>query len=1089
MATEDASCGRAAVRPCRCALDTPSAFPNTGSMDTTQEPRTRLPAPLITQLDTRDAALWLAGESNGADTAAATRLCRLPWSVVLTERSDEPFLSDLESPEPINDPLVRRRGLVHLVDADPSDVVLPPRHLAVLLMNGRGAQRRTGLAALTRRLTMLQDLRRRSPRQLVVAVDGVFAIPGDLEELWADGYRTTLLFVSDDPNAPALIAEWRQRASARLVDLLPLSPALFGEELSREYLRGRDGTLVVRMRDEAGSSRNVEANGLDDPERPILGGYDLLGADALVPLLPSDLSVGEVEGFFADPASSWRPYAAGMAWQREPAAWDALRSRLRSLDRRGAEENRILYVTAEPGAGATAFLRDLAWRASAEGYPTLVAGRGTVPSSGLEMSGFLTRLVNVGREQIDDARLYETPCVLVFDQNHWSGREPDLLGFAREIERSGRRVCILVAFGPLVGLHVMTERRFVELASLSHRVSSSQALELGSHLNKFLVPHGTGRSEQEWRDFSAASTGGAGQQIAAFWIVLSFWLQRQVDLGETVQSRIYRQFASEVKDEAMRVALLRIAAFSTVREPLPDELLPPSTSWPVSDLIEDKRRELGVLGLVRVRGEVERYWAMAHNLLGRYLINGFFYDYAAREELGYGAAANPEHLRFQVLREIAALPAMQSASLREVANAFAVSIFKVDPDHGHATLTPFWREVLEALDGMPRSVRTTSRTFLHHCAISRRRIASDPDTFVILDEQRVDLLRRAVDDLNAALRLEAGAGGETDINLFNSLAHALHDLSEAEAAAGFEAAVVDASRAAAQEATRRAYALNPDNSFVVETHARALLAEGAAAPALAVQRSLEVLNLAYGLLERPASEPRRNALSRIAERAFELLLAGGGTAAADDESEAGAIAVALAALGNGVVRFQGLTLTDLPHPNRVAAAELLARPIIAGNVQAVKLRYMLAVIDAPLAFDLQIELLQSLHGSGPAFTPQMELELAVLLFQQDRSHEGDQTFRRLRSLWRRGEHYVEVPPRLHWLLNAARSDRRQVRARVVSNAEGRAFARVAEFQNVEVPFRPAEFGQSRPVPGAAVAAFVSFGHNGPLLRPLTAPRR
>jgi hypothetical protein len=1070
-------------------LDTPPTFADVGEMDTTENSRARLPAPLISQLDTRDAALWLVGGHNETDPASAARLCRLPWSVVLAERSDEPFLSALESPEPIDDLLVRRRGLAHLVDADPSDVILPPRHLAILLMNGRGAQRRTGLAALTRRLTMLQDLRRRSPRQLVVAVDGAFAIPGELEELWEDGYRTTLLFVSADPDAPAIITEWRQRVSAPLLDLVPLSPTLFAEELSHEYLTGRDGTLIVRMRDEAGSSRNVEANGLDDPERPILGGYDLLSADALVPLLPSDLSVEEVEGFFADPASSWRPYAAGMAWQREPAAWNALRSRLRSLDRRGAEENRILYVAAEPGAGATTFLRDLAWRASAEGYPTLVAGRGTVPSSGLEMSGFLTRLVNVGRELVDGARLYETPSLLVFDQNHWAGREPELLGFAREIERSGRRVCILVAFGPLVGLNVLTERRFIELASLSHRVSSAQALELGSHLNKFLIPHGTGRTDQEWRDFSAASTVGTGPQVAAFWIVLSFWLQRQVDLGETVQSRIYRQFSSEVKDDTMRVALLRIAAFSTVREPLPDELLPHSSSWPVSDLIEDKRRELGVLGLVRVRGEVERYWAMAHNLLGRYLINGLFYDHAARQELGYGTAANPEHLRFQVLRQIAALPAMQSASLREVANAFAVSIFKVDPDHGHATLTPFWREVLEALDGMPRSVRTTSRTFLHHCAISRRRIASDPDTFVISDDERVDLLRRAVDDLDAALRLDAGAGGETDINLFNSLAHALHDLSEAEAAAGLEEAVVEATRAEAQEATRRAYALNPDNSFVVETHARALLAEGASTPGLAVQRALEVLNLAYGLLERPASEPRRNALSRLAERAFELLLAGGGTAAADTDSEAGAIAVALAALGAGVARFQGLTLTDLPQANRVAAAGLLAMPVIAGNVQAVKLRYMLAVVDTPLAFDLQIELLESLYGSGPAFTPQMELELAVLLFQQDRSHEGDQAFRRLRSQWRRGEHYVEVPPRLHWLLNAARSDRRQVRARVVSNSEGRAFARVADFQNVEVPFRPAEFGQSRPVPGAALSAFVSFGHNGPLLRPLTAPRR
>ena len=207
------------------------------------------------------------------------------------------------------------------------------------------------------------------------------------------------------------------------------------------------------------------------------------------------------------------------------------------------------------------------------------------------------------------------------------------------------------------------------------------------------------------------------------------------------------------------------------------------------------RKELGVFGLVRVRAEVERYWSMAHNLLGRYLINGVFYDHAARDALGYGAAANPEHMRFLVLKEISALPNLQGAGLRDVADTFAVSIFKIDPDHGHATLVPFWREVLDALDGMPRAVRTTSRTFLHHCAISRRRIASDPDTFVMSDGERVDILRRAAEDLRAALRLEAGPAGDTDISLYNSLAHALHDLAEAEAAAGVDTLVVEASRA------------------------------------------------------------------------------------------------------------------------------------------------------------------------------------------------------------------------------------------------------------------------------------------------------
>lgn len=1048
---------------------------------------TSIPLPIIAQLDGRDAALWLVDDGS-TDARAAASLCRLPWSVVLSERSDKPFTTEIETPEAIDDPLVLRRGLIHLVETDPADVVLPRRHLAVLLLNGRQSERRTGLTALTRRLTMLQALRRRPAHHLIVVVSGRFAIPEDLDALWEDGFRTLITFVSDDADADGTIRQWQRDRGGTPVGLLRASISEFAASLRGEYLRGRDGALLVRIRDEQGKLRDVVATGLDDPQRPVLASYDLLGVDALTPLQPADLAADEVDGFFADPAASWRPYAAGMPWQRDPNAWETLRTRLRRLDRRGVEENRILYLSCEPGAGATTLLRDLAWRAASNGYPTLVAKRGASPGTGLEMSGLLTRLVNE-RPQAEISEIYEAPCVLVFDQGHWEGREAELLSYAREIATSGRRVCMLLATGPLVGVGILSDHRFVALANLTHRVAANDAVLLGRHLNRFLVPHGTDRSEAEWRAFFDTSAVGTSRSIAAFWIVLSFWLQRQVDLGETVQSRVYRAFRDTVTDAEIRTALLRIAAFSTVREPLPDELLPPSAGWPISDRIEDMRKELGVLGLVEFRAETERYWAMAHSLLGRYLINGLFYDQPAREVEGYGAATNPEHMRFLILRDISASPILQSVYLREVAESFAVSIFKIDPSRGYGVFAPYWREVLAALDNMPRSLRGTSRTFLHHCAISRRRIASDPDLFHLSGDERVDILRRAAEDLQTALRLDAEEGGESDINIYNSLAHALYDLADAELAAGHDPASVEASRKAAEATTRRAYGLNPDNSFVVETYGRALLAEGAADLAVAASRALEVLALVYGLMERPGSEPRRNALGRLAESAFALLMASGGAGDRDLNTETGAIAAALAQLGEGVRHQKNLSLADLPPANRAAAAEMLSGPLLTGNVQAVKLRYLLTVIDDPANFDLQLELLQSLNGSGPAFTPQMQLELAVLMFQRDRAHEGEIQFRRLRGLWRKGEHFVEVPPRLQWLLGLSGGDRRQVRARVTANTDGRAFAKVSELDNVEVPFRAEQFGQPRFAPGAPLAGFIIFGHNGPLLRPLTAPWR
>ncbi|TMJ15006.1 MAG: hypothetical protein E6G94_08165, partial [Alphaproteobacteria bacterium] len=131
-------------------------------MEKSKSHHDRIPAPLIAQLDSRDAALWLTADDDQMSAAEAATLCRLPWNVVLCERSDDLFVAALQEAEPIDSSLVRRRGLIHLVDTDPADTVLPPRHLAVLLMNGRSGQRRAGIAALTRRLTMLQELRRRS---------------------------------------------------------------------------------------------------------------------------------------------------------------------------------------------------------------------------------------------------------------------------------------------------------------------------------------------------------------------------------------------------------------------------------------------------------------------------------------------------------------------------------------------------------------------------------------------------------------------------------------------------------------------------------------------------------------------------------------------------------------------------------------------------------------------------------------------------------------------------------------------------------------------------------------------------------------
>jgi tetratricopeptide (TPR) repeat protein len=1046
-------------------------------------------ASLFAELDSRDAAVWLQESfSDALGPGATARVLGLPWSIVLCESSDKALIEALETSESPDSPLVRRRGIVHIVDTNPSDVSLPRRSLPVFLLNGRTPTRRGGLASVTRRLTMIEELDRRAVRHVVLLAGPELIMPEELAGLWADGFRTLITVVSDAPDVREKLADWVDKVLSPPVGLIPVAPSEFVEDLVSRYTESRDDRLILRLRDATGALHRLDVTGLDDPEHPLLGRYELLTENLLLPLLPSDLRAEEVEGFFKDPRSSWRPFAAGMPWQRAHEARIALMHALRRLDREGAEANRLFYVSAETGAGATTFVRDLAWSFASEGYPVLLAGPAPFSPNGVELASYMLRSLEAATNAGigEDTRLYQAPWVIVFDRTHWDGHEDELISFSRELEKSGRRACILFVVGPYLPIAVY-DSRFECLTTLTHQVTMEDALDLGRHLNRFLQ-QGATRSEADWRNFFDRSVVGHSNGIAAFWIALSFWLQRQFDLNETIQAWLYRQYRQKVVDPVLQRAIIDIAAMSAEHQALPEDILPASADWPTAEKLADLQSELGALGIVRLAGDGGRYWALIHDVLGRLLLNALFYDHAARVAAGFEHATNAEHLRLLALARIAGLPALARNDLREVANAFATSIFKIDPDHGRAVFAPFWREALAALDGMPRAFRTTSRTFLHHAAVSRRRIAKDHDSFPISDDERADLLARAIQDIEAALNIAPEPGGDPDLNLLNSLAHAYLDLAEVEVQRGAPAARVEELRDKAREATRRAYRLNPDNSFVIETYARDLLSGARSDPQVAAGNAIEVLGIVYTSMQRSSAEPRRFALGRLADAAVEILLevAGEASEAAEPQSESDAIVAALKALVEGVARFDGMQLSDYPSDNRIHAAERLACQVLLGNPQAVRLRYLLTCLDRPFDFALQLELLESLEGGAGSFTPQMSLELAVLLHQRDRHHEAARKFRELRQLWRQEEHYVEIPSRLRWLLVRDKTDRRQVHARVSINGEGRYYANVRELQDGDVVFRPQEFGQQRLRAGMVVNGFISFGHNGPFLRPLTA---
>ena len=1051
--------------------------------------------PLLAHLEARDAAIWVLDSFVAeAGAAAVADVLRLPWRLVLCESSDSSLVTALELSEDAADPLVRQRGFIQLVDTNPADVLLPPRCLPIYLLNGRGPKvSASGLAAMTRRLTMLAVLGRTQIKELLIVAGAGSALPPELGDLWNDGLRTIVTVVSSSTETAAEVETWRvTRPFGTSAAYLSIAPSDFCRDLLASFQSGRiDGRIQIRIRTVTGNVKILDITGVDNPEHPLLSNYELLQQSDLRHIQPTDLRADETQGFFRDPTASWRPYAAGLPWQRDENAWIGLRARLRRLDREGPEAGRVLYINAETGAGGTTLMRQLAWTAAQEGYPTLVSRDAPFSPKALEIASFMNRIIEMQRldhRGTEDERRYEAPWLLVFDRMHWDGREDELRHFLRELERSGRSACVLVVSGPYVSIGFCDDRIFVLLAKLSHEVQLDDTIALGRHLNQFLRPHGNLRTEIEWQSFYEDSAVQAERGVAAFWIALSFWLERQFDMRETVQAWIYRQFKEKKLDPDVRRAILDIAALSSEKSPLPEAMLPPTTDWPVAQKLEDIRREIPSLALARIARDGDRYWSLAHNVIGRYLLTALYYDRPEVEALGFANAENPEHLRFLVLRNLSRMPALGLSANRAIAEEFSHSIFKIDPDHGHANFQTFWREVLEALDEMPKALQAISRTFRHHTAISRRRIARQKENFPMDTAERIELLERAVKDIRYAIEyIPTSPEGESDLNLYNTLANAYQDLEEEEISRGATIARISELRRLAHEATVRAYRLSPDNSFVIETYARSLLNEARTFPEKNAENAVEVLNLVYTAMDRDRSGLRRSNLGRLADAAMVLLLemAPSSRYAPEPTSEIEALAHAIQALATGISRIEGMGLADFPVENRLRSAELLAGPLLLGNAQAVRMRYALTCLDAPRDFRSQLELLESLQHGGGTFSPQMRLEYALLLQQCDRSHDSDRMFRGLRRLWREGDYFVEVPERLHWLLASDGQARRQVTARVMGSSEYRRTAKVRELQDAEVPFRPQEFGQMELRPGAIIRGFISFGHNGPFLRPTT----
>lgn len=1067
-----------------------------------------VPDGLLSRLESRDVALWIADLPKDASTQPAwIDFLGLPWRLILSESYDQKLLGALEATNNFSDPMARRRGFIHVIDSDPSHVELPQRCLPVYLLHGRPSASASEFEHRLRRITMLEALRRSAVREiLVVAGDGA-PVPKDLRELWLSGFRCQITIVSNTSEAHDSLARWLDSTEGiNAANLLNLPPSeLVAAVLARYTAIYPEERRIIRVRDVRGETHAVDITEADEPERPISEFYSVIEERDLALVTANELSEEEFIAFFRDSTSAWRPYGAGLPWIRDRQSFENLASQLKKLNTVGPEENCIAYITAESGAGGTTLARAMAWECARQGYPVLIAKQLPFVPDALPVSNFLNRVRNIietktgeagstsqDHEREAEARLYETPWIIVFDTLHWQYRDGELARFRNEMQKSGRPVCLLVVTGPALGVSYLNESVFRKVAELNHAIDLSSARELGGHLNQFLKVYGKQREAWQWDRFYEEHTVRYLEGLAAFWVALSFWIQGEYDLSESIQEWMYRSFKQNVTERTVQEAILRIAAMSSERLPLPEPLLPKSTSeWPISQLLGDSSSKLAALGLVRISSDGERHWALVHDILGRFLINAFFYDFGLRDQLGFGAARDAEHLRFLILRQISQERALGERAYQAVGEDFATSIFKVDPDHGHGAFVSIWREVMNALDEMPASLRDTSRLFRHHTAVSRRRIAKlDERFFDVTNDERTALLNRAIDDIEYALDfIDYRPGAESNLNLLNSLANAYFDLADVESRQGATNEQITELRRLANEATRRAYAENPTNSFVIETYVKDLLQSARNSPGTAAEQCVEALGILYSALSSNERAYRMSQLGSLADQALAILLQYS-PSSVEEKTPTNPIEVlvqAWKALAQGD-HEPGMALSDIPDANRHRALEVLAHPAGRGNLQVIRLTYDLTSVTSPHSYKRQLELVEQLQASDYRMAPQLSLEYAILLFQNGRAQEGEKVFKVLRRRWRESELFVQIPERLRWLRAPDGRTLQVIHAVITTDYGSRAFARVHDFgsNSVPVPFRPEEHGIRNLKVGTRLSCHVSFGHNGPFLRPVTA---
>ncbi|QDT84770.1 hypothetical protein [Gimesia chilikensis] len=1068
---------------------------------------------LFTDLHSRDVALWLGegvGDSNSHSDSLA-EVVSLPWKVVLCETVCSSFATKLETLK--DDPsLVNYRGYIDIIAANPEEIPLSTRTLPVLFLNGRDDSddplEKPNLSKqkqLLRRLNMLKRLQDEKPRHLVVVSSGDGTCIEEIVSLWDEGFRAQLTIVTtsiDEINKlKSDLLAWHQIEVVTVVEQKPIDFSL--DLVKRSQSHFYPERLHILIRDVNKKLHSLDVSKCERPDQPILDRYDLIQEKDLLDVQPEELKESELDEFFHRSSDSWRPIAARLPWIKNDLAERQLLNLLRKVHIGGSDENQILLLESESGAGGTTILKYLSFIAASNGYPTLFARQIDFEPDALEIARFLHSIHRNHLKSVEESMNEgETSVLLSFDTQHWYGREDEIVGFLKELKRAGRSVVILLVTNDLGAAKLPSEVSRSLDTQLLHEIDEKDAIDLGNHLNHFLESKGRSRSEEEWRRFHNSHKPAIGDFASAgisFWIALEFWLKRQIELGETIQNWIYSQFINAGFSPELKCLIFEIAALTIERVGLPEELLPTLTesSLPSSILLERASEKVPALGVTRTRSASHKQWILGHPQIARYLLNSVFRDRSLLKEVGFNEVGNPVSFRLVLLEALACNPALGTKKFNYLALEFAKTIFKLDRD-GNREFFMEWKHVLHILEKMSDRVWETSRVFNHHVAISRRRIALDDLYFSLTLDQQREQLHAAAEHLNFALEnIPESDGDDSDLNLLNSLARCYQDMAGVELRSGAAIEVVDEYRAKASECIYRARQLNATNPYVLETLAKDLIQRAISIkddePADAAGFACEALTYVRQALSLESGLARRTRLYQLLSDIFSLLRHDSVVSRIETLRNQGDVVGIIAScwliLSEGLLPGEPVDLENIEAQTIDQVLEILEEiPTGKESLMDLRLTYDLLAIRDPYNFSEQLILMDSIIELSSSTDYQTRLEYGILLFQIGRYAEGKEIYTDLRKDLRNSDSFVTIPDRLRYLCKSGSSDVQICTAKIVDEQYTRSWAAVADLRRERVPLNPREFNQRRMRPGVTFNCIITFGPNGPFIKPVEEAR-